>query len=294
MSEPGESIEYIDVVIVMDITGSMQKWINSARDTVLEAFANIQKDYPDRRVRLGLVCYRDIGDQERFVLHPLTEDISDVQEKLKGIKASGGEDTSEDVAGALHHAIETFSSFVSETRICLFVADAPAHGSRYHTTSVSDRYPKGDPDGREPIEQVGELAKMGVDMTLFRIDTNMDKMIEAFAEAYSHHSDASFVLLDVVKQSVSNGYDKSSISGFIDLASYSCDKYSTPTRSSSDITSGFIDLTSYSCDKYSTPVRCPSDETFLTATYSSVAQSINRHRKKLTYDDKDDKDDKKC
>ncbi len=202
--EPGQQKEYIDVLIVMDSTGSMQRWINSARDTVLEAFDEIQKKYPESHLRLGLICYRDIGDDERYVLHPFTETIEDVQTLLRKVVAKGGNDSAEDVAGALEHAIEWFRAphpmCPSPSRTLLFVADAPAHGTRYHPITVGDRYPKGDPDGKEPFDQVQELAMMDVDMTVFRADSSMDMMIEEFGKAYQGTSGL-FTVLDVTRQS---------------------------------------------------------------------------------------------
>jgi hypothetical protein len=200
--QPGESEVYVDVLIVMDITGSMQSWINSARDTVLGAFDTIQKQYPNSHIRLGLVCYRDIGDDERYVLHPLTENISDVQRVLKEVVAKGGDDAAEDVAGALENVLEIFREprpSISPIRTVLFVTDAPAHGLRYHHITVADRFPKGDPDGREPYDQIRELAEMDVDMTVFRVNSTVDKMIEEFEMAYKN-TEGTLTVLDVTKQ----------------------------------------------------------------------------------------------
>jgi len=98
----------IDVVIVMDCTGSMQSWINSAKDTVLEAFDDIRKQCFDSSIRLGLVCYRDIGDCEHFIVSPLAENIDSIQEVLKGVRATGGNDQAEDVGGALDKVLDLF------------------------------------------------------------------------------------------------------------------------------------------------------------------------------------------
>ena len=108
--ERDTNLDNIDVVIVMDCTGSMQRWINAAKDTVLEAFSEIKKQYTESTIRLGLVCYRDIGDDERFVISPLTENIESIQEVLKNVRATGGNDEAEDVAGALEKTIDLFKS----------------------------------------------------------------------------------------------------------------------------------------------------------------------------------------
>ncbi len=257
MSEPGsiENIDnnrnYVDVIIGMDATGSMGGWINAARDTVLQAFEDLRVTHPNSHFRLGVVCYRDYGDKERFVIQPLTSDIPTVQNALRGVAAQGGNDTAEDVAGGMYHILAQFREpnpdSADPTRVLLFVSDAPAHGARYHSPTVGDRYPKGDPDGRDLFDTVRQLAEMGVDMTLFRINSSVDKMIEEFAVAFQG-TESTFTLLDIAgvqarssgssrvgidpfdfrgtpKPPRARGYCEeeslsSSVSGFMDLASY--------------------------------------------------------------------------
>ena len=207
MLEPGASSSYVDVLIGMDATGSMGGWIHAARDTVLDAFEDLQRTYPNALFRLGVVCYRDYGDPQRFVILPFTSKVEEVQQALRKVVAMGGNDAAEDVAGGLHHIVEMFREPHPQTetpiRVLLFVADAPAHGVRYHTATVSDRFPNGDPDGYEPFDQMRELADMGVDTTLFRIHATMDKMIEEFSTAYED-SGSTFTLLDVASQECSS------------------------------------------------------------------------------------------
>lgn len=225
--EPGTTSTNVEVAIVMDVTGSMQNWINAARDTVLESFETLKTENPDSKFRLACICYRDIGDIDPFVIVPFTEDLSLVENSLKNIKANGGNDMAEDVAGALEHLLDLDWSKNSQTsQLILWCADAPAHGLRYHAMTVSDRYPKGDPNGREPSDQVRQLASKGIDFTLFRIDKCMDEMIKEFSEVYKNEninggSCGTFTLLDVVNQV----NDKSLTSTSIDLA-YEPEKYS--------------------------------------------------------------------
>jgi hypothetical protein len=289
--QPGEYDDYIDVIILMDVTGSMQRWIDSARNTVLDTFADIQKKYTNSQIRLGLVCYRDYGEKEeknRFVLHSLTENIQDVQQTLKNIVANGGDDAAEDVAGGLEKVLEWYRqphpSSSSPTRIVLFVADAPAHGSRYHTITLSDRYPKGDPEGKEPYDQVNELARMDIDLTIFRVTREMDKMIEEFDMAYKDTT-ATLMVLDVTQQYTSHRPSSSFLS-----SSSSISSSLSSVCDFGDITSGFIDLASYEeeNDKYKFPAFSSStislmpslEQTFSSATQSSVQRSVEKRRQK--------------
>lgn len=57
-----------------------------------------------------------------------------------------GKDVPEDVAGGLQHATQL--SWKSPIRLCMLIADAPCHGSMYH--SCRDNYPTGCPKGLDP------------------------------------------------------------------------------------------------------------------------------------------------
>lgn len=318
MSEPGaneinESNEsYVDVIIGMDATGSMGGWINAARDTVLQAFTDLRATYPNAHFRLGLVCYRDYGDQERFFIQPLTSDIPTVQNALRNVAAVGGNDTAEDVAGGMHHILAQFREpnpdSADPTRVLLFVADAPPHGARYHSPTVGDRYPKGDPDGRDLFETVRQLAEMGVDMTLFRINASVDKMIEEVASAYNG-TDSTFTLLDIAgdqarssASSSGGGGMKGGMGADIDpfdfrspvkpgLLSSSAALLSS-AASAGSLVSGYIDLASYdsyagdSCTRssnvhYMAPSSSASPSEYVRlATCASVSSSVQKRLEK--------------
>jgi hypothetical protein len=267
--EPGQVVEHVDVVILMDVTGSMGTWIHAARETVLKAFNDLHAEFNHQtRFRLGLVCYRDYGDEQRFIVHDLTENVEEVQNLLQTVEAKGGDDTCEDIAGGLERVINIFkSSTYNPVRVLLFVADAPAHGMRYHTATASDRFPKGDPDMREPADQMRQLAELGVDTTLFRIQAVMDKMIEEFAAAYESVDSGTFTLLDVVAQG--GGADASDTSGYVDLASYADE----PVMRSMSSTSCML-LSSAS------PFVHDESETFYAAASSAVSSSVARRRER--------------
>jgi von Willebrand factor type A domain len=312
MGENINDINIIDVIIVMDSTGSMQSWINSAKNTVISAFSDIRKQYPNSTIRLGLVCYRDIGDEERFILASLTENIESIHEVLKGVRATGGNDTAEDVAGALDKVLDLFNEGLprepgqtekyNPIRIVLFVTDAPAHGLRYHSiTEASDRFPKGDPDGKEPYDQIVQLVNMNVDLTIFRINSSVDKMIEEFQKAFVG-SQSTLTILDVSNQNDHVDHvDHIDHIDHIDHRSEHRERkeeyidYGSPlSLSSSSLINGFIDLSTYDEDcKYmyssssssssskssSEPLSEPlSEKTFRNATFSSIASSIQRRK----------------
>lgn len=268
MQSEGTKTNKIEVAIVMDVTGSMQQWIDAARDTVLEAFSTLQNENANSSFRLACVCYRDFGDIEPFVIVPFTEDISSVQNTLKNTKASGGSDTSEDVAGALEKVLELeWTEDTTDTcKLILWVCDAPAHGNKYHSPTIDDRYPKGDPNGREPSEQIKELYLKGIDFTIFRICKSIDKMVEIFSSIYQLNEKATFTLLDLIKQEEN-----------------SKDYRSRAFSDDSGIISGFIDLSTYDDDNYYDYGKKDSEhislnKTFCSSTIESIRKTINSRK----------------
>jgi hypothetical protein len=202
MDIPGEikvNPTWVDVVIIMDVTGSMGSYIRNARDTVLEAFDALRTLYPVCEFRLAVIAYRDYGDTEPFVIIPFTTDIESVRNQLNLIQACGGDDTPENVAGAFKKASEL--NWQGDVKTIFFVTDAPAHGTDYHPITMGDRYPRGDPEGLDPKQQAIAFARQGIDLTLFRVTPHVDMMIEQLHLAYKD-SDAVglFTVLDVEKQ----------------------------------------------------------------------------------------------
>jgi Mg-chelatase subunit ChlD len=95
----------IDVVFAVDTTGSMDRLIDGAKRTVWSIATHIRQTDPNANLRIGLVAYRDLGDE--YVTRPfaLTGDLDAVYAELATYDASGGGDTPENVAAALRDAL---------------------------------------------------------------------------------------------------------------------------------------------------------------------------------------------
>ena len=200
--EPTPQVQRVDVVIAIDATASMGDELQAAANKVTDVFNLLQEQHPEKKFRLGLVAYRDFGDKEQFVIQDLTLDIYSVQEQIAQLKALGGADTAEDVAGALLK----LNGLSWEADICqvLFVTDAPAHGLAYHAPNLSDDHPDGDRDGINPEEQIALLASKNIGFTFFRMNSSTDIMSAKFQVAYQTRrvpgSKANFILADVEEQ----------------------------------------------------------------------------------------------
>jgi hypothetical protein len=167
---------------------------------------------------------------------------------------------------------------INSIKIVLLVTDAPAHGLRYHTITVGDRFPNGDPNEKEPYDQVREMAFMGIDLTIFRIKDIVNTMIEEFQKAFVG-TNSVLTVLDLKKQDDGNDGNKEGVSAF---------------SSSLSLINGFIDLSSYDeydkydesryseCSEYKKdplPILPKSEEKiFKESTCKSIIDSIQRRK----------------
>lgn len=190
----------VQLCFVLDCTGSMQDWIDAARDQIHAIIEQTQHDVETGLTfEVGFVGYRDFGDVEQYINIPFTRDIHDLQRRIGMIQADGGNDCAEDVAGGLMFAVEMFGGRPAGVRQVIHIADAPAHGNRFHGIRVSDRYPRGDPNGHDPCHFIHQLSDMGVDYTFVRVHDSTDTMLEAFHNSYTSSS-GTFKVLDLVVQ----------------------------------------------------------------------------------------------
>jgi hypothetical protein len=114
----------IDVVFAVDTTGSMGGLLDGAKRTVWSIATHIRKADPDADLRIGLVAYRDIGDD--YVTKPfsLTTDLDAVYGELAAYQAAGGGDTPEDVDAALNDSLYKMQWRDGAKKLIFVVGDA--------------------------------------------------------------------------------------------------------------------------------------------------------------------------
>ncbi|MGV6815166.1 MAG: vWA domain-containing protein [Phycisphaerales bacterium] len=118
---------YIDVVFVLDTTGSMGGLIEGAKQKIWAIANQISQAQQTPVIRFGLVGYRDRGDAYVTTMTELTEDLDTVYSDLMNYRAQGGGDTPESVNEALFAAIERFewSEQPNALKMVYLVGDAP-------------------------------------------------------------------------------------------------------------------------------------------------------------------------
>jgi len=119
----------VEVAFVLDTTGSMGGLIEGAKRKIWSIATAIVDANPDAEIRMGLVAYRDIGDDYVTKTFPLTKDIQDLYANLLELKARGGGDWPESVNEALYVGVTKldWTQGPEICRIMFLVGDAPPH-----------------------------------------------------------------------------------------------------------------------------------------------------------------------
>jgi hypothetical protein len=119
----------VEVVFCLDTTGSMGGLIEGAKQKIWAICNQIAGGKPTPDLKVGLVAYRDRGDEYITRVFDLTDDLDAVHGNLKKFVAAGGGDTPESVNQALDDAVNKvkWSTDRKTLRIIFLVGDAPPH-----------------------------------------------------------------------------------------------------------------------------------------------------------------------
>lgn len=105
-SKPAEQARgTLELVFVLDTTGSMGGLLEGAKQRIWGIINEVMQRESRPRVRVGLVAYRDVGDEYVTKVLPITEDLDLVYTTLMEYKAEGGGDEPEDVRRALSDGV---------------------------------------------------------------------------------------------------------------------------------------------------------------------------------------------
>ncbi|CAN5431450.1 hypothetical protein BH10CHL1_BH10CHL1_23500 [soil metagenome] len=118
----------LDLVFLIDATGSMGDEIDKLKASMADVADQIAGLPAKPDVRYGLVAYRDRGDDFVVQPHDFTYNLNDFQRNLAALRADGGGDAPESLNEALHTSLNQLSWRNENTvRLIILVADAPPH-----------------------------------------------------------------------------------------------------------------------------------------------------------------------
>ncbi|NWG17072.1 MAG: VWA domain-containing protein [Chloroflexi bacterium] len=128
LAQAERSAARLDVLFLLDSTGSMGDEIAQLQNNILNISSQIADRLANADVRYGLVTYRDRGDAYVIQTTDFTPEVSQFQASLNAVRADGGGDTPEALNEALHEAVHNVSWRGDDTvKLIFLVADAPPH-----------------------------------------------------------------------------------------------------------------------------------------------------------------------
>jgi Mg-chelatase subunit ChlD len=119
----------IEVVFVLDTTGSMGGLIAAAKEKIWSIASTMASAQTAPEIKMGLVAYRDRGDAYVTQTIALSSDLDSMYAKLMDFQADGGGDGPESVNQALYDAVHnmTWSQNPNTYKVIFLVGDAPPH-----------------------------------------------------------------------------------------------------------------------------------------------------------------------
>lgn len=120
----------VEVVFVIDTTGSMSGLIAGAQQKIWSIVNGIVSGKPVPEVKVGLVAFRDKKEEYVTQVTNLTANLDEIHQKLFALSAKGGGDTPESVNQGLDDAVSriTWSAKGEKVyRVIFLVGDAPPH-----------------------------------------------------------------------------------------------------------------------------------------------------------------------
>jgi hypothetical protein len=123
----------LDLVLVIDTTGSMGDEIDYLKVEVRDIAARIATDFPGVEQRWALILYRDVGDAYVVRSFDFTSSLATFQSQLAAQGADGGGDYPEAPEQALSKLTTLSFSQGNVARMAFWIADAPHHAGNAGT-----------------------------------------------------------------------------------------------------------------------------------------------------------------
>jgi hypothetical protein len=120
----------LDLMFVIDSTGSMQDELNYITTEIRDIIGNISSYFPNTNIRLSLMLYRDNGEKYITRNFPFSHSLNNMQNFLSEQRAAAGGDYPEAMEVALKEALQADWRTGNTARLMFLIADAPPHDAQ--------------------------------------------------------------------------------------------------------------------------------------------------------------------
>ena len=178
----------LDIVIILDITSSMESYIEKFKEQFNPMMENIRKECPEALVYVGFIGFKDLNDLELgddYINIDLTTNYDKINEIINNIEPDGGDDIAEDIAGGFELCLK--QSWKANAKIAFLITDSPCHGREYHELDEEqneDKYLDEKPNGKKMGDIISEFFGQSISLFCLKLNKNTNKMFEKFREKY--------------------------------------------------------------------------------------------------------------
>ncbi|KAH7401299.1 hypothetical protein BKA66DRAFT_450155 [Pyrenochaeta sp. MPI-SDFR-AT-0127] len=181
-----------DVVLLIDVTGSMGPSINNIKTNLINVISDVSRVQPN--AQFAVSSFGDFTDANRFQVNQgLTSDAIALQNAVNSLRAELGRDEPEDWINALFQLSTGAVTFrEGSSRIIVLVSDAPSHDPSNGHTLEGDTIPalKGNTEGStirvigvnvgaKHLDRFGQATKVTTATGGMIIDSAVDKVTNA-------------------------------------------------------------------------------------------------------------------
>ena len=133
LKDDAAPVKALDLMLVLDTTGSMGDEMAYLKAELAAMIGKLQQAHPDLDIRVGLVVYKDVGDNYVTRVYGFTREIAQLEASLKGESYGGGGDYPEAMDQAMALAARA-GWRAGAANVLLLVADAPPHDENVAAT----------------------------------------------------------------------------------------------------------------------------------------------------------------
>ena len=173
----------VDIVYLIDATGSMGREIRAAKDNVIKIFEKLTESNKGYNFRFGSVFYRDKIDSpsDKDEYFQFTDNMKDLQEKIGKVVATGGGDLPEDWVGGYEIALNDMKWRENGIKLIIHIADAGAHGIRF--TKRDDKH---DEEAKKLPPKIEECVRRNINIIGFKISDEPKRSFDEISKIYNN------------------------------------------------------------------------------------------------------------
>ncbi|KAG1849193.1 hypothetical protein F4604DRAFT_94485 [Suillus subluteus] len=163
----------LDIVFLLDATGSMQVYIEQVRDTIQSLCERLVATgkWSGGDLRFGLIAFRDHPPQDSTYItrqYPFDSNVLAVKANLAKLQADGGGDGPEAQCDAFARVLN--AGWKDEaTKVAILITDSPPHG----IGEDEDGFPGGCPLQNDPVRLVNRMARLGITLHVLACEPTM-------------------------------------------------------------------------------------------------------------------------